>query len=104
MGGLFGDNPDLIARMLGLFRDSGALLVAELNAQSASGDLAALAETAHKLKGAARTVGAMALGDLAAALEQAARDSAGTRCAAQTGLVAAEWRQVEAALKSPAPR
>jgi HPt (histidine-containing phosphotransfer) domain-containing protein len=84
--------------MLSRFRDSAAQLVAELDSQSRSGDLAAVADTAHKLKGAARTAGAAMLGDLAAALEQAAHDRESARCRMQAGSIAAEWRRVEAVL------
>jgi CheY-like chemotaxis protein len=95
---LFGDNPAMVARMLSRFRDSAAQLVAELDSQSRSGDLSAVADTAHKLKGAARTAGAATLGDLAAALEQAAHDRESARCRMQAGSIAAEWRRVEAVL------
>ena len=98
LGKLFGDNPVMIARMLARFRDSGAQLIADLDAQSASRDLSALADTAHKLKGAARTAGATALGDLAAALEQDAHDSQHARCAEMVGRISTEWRKVEAVL------
>ena len=104
LGSLFGNNPAVIARMLARFRDSGTQLMAELDAQSAAGDAAAVAETAHKLKGAARTAGATALGNLAAALEQAARDGGSGCWPAQVSGIAAEWRQVEAALPRPASR
>ncbi|HJQ61084.1 MAG TPA: PAS-domain containing protein [Vineibacter sp.] len=102
LGKLFGDNPAMIARMLGRFRDSAAQLVQELDTHAARGDLAALAETAHKLKGAARTAGAMALGDLAAALEQAAREGSDRGYQGQVAGVAREWRSVEAALAADA--
>jgi signal transduction histidine kinase/DNA-binding NarL/FixJ family response regulator len=102
LGKLFGDNPAMIARMLGRFRQSAAQLIADLDAQAARGDLAALAETAHKLKGAARTAGAMTLGDLAAALEQAARQGIDGQCASRVAGVAREWRSVEAALAADA--
>jgi HPt (histidine-containing phosphotransfer) domain-containing protein len=84
--------------MLARFRDSGMQLIAELDAQSKAGDLSAVADTAHKLKGAARTAGATALGDLAAALEEAARDGDDVRCAEQVGSVAGEWHKVEETL------
>ena len=99
---LFGDNPTLITRMLGRFRDSGAQLVAKLEAQSAAGDLAAAAETAHTLKGIARAAGAAALGNLAEALEETAREGRGDRRAVQVSRITAEWRLVEAALESSA--
>ncbi len=98
LGTLFGDNPALIARMLARFRESSAELVAGLDAQVAAGDLPALAQTAHKLKGAARTAGALALGNLAAALEQAALDGQRSRCAEQLPGIATEWQAVTASL------
>ncbi len=98
LGRMFGDNPALIARMLARFRDSAAQLVAELDEQSRVGDLPAVANTAHKLEGAARTAGAAMLGDLAAAVEQAARDGDGARCAEQVGCIAGEWPRVEKTL------
>ncbi|MCW5745817.1 MAG: PAS-domain containing protein [Alphaproteobacteria bacterium] len=100
---LFGDNPALIARMLARFRDSAAALVADLDAHAATGDRAALAETAHKLKGAARTAGATVLGDLAEALEEAARDGQRDSCSGQVSGVAAEWQRVQAMLERSAP-
>jgi HPt (histidine-containing phosphotransfer) domain-containing protein len=72
--------------------------VAELDAQARAGDLAALADTAHKLKGAARTAGATTLGDLAAALEEAAHDREGALCRTRVGSIAAEWHRVAATL------
>jgi two-component system sensor histidine kinase/response regulator len=98
LGTLFGDNPVLIARMLARFRESSAELVARLNAQVAAGDLPALAQTAHKLKGAARTAGALALGDLAASLELAALEGQPARCAEQVPGIAAEWQAVATSL------
>jgi CheY-like chemotaxis protein len=103
LGRLFGDNPDMVARMLGRFRDSGARLVADLDVQAAAGDLTALADTAHKLKGAARTAGASALGDLAEALEQSAHAEARESCARQVKAIADEWQKVEAELAASVP-
>ena len=48
----------------------------ELRAAQAAGDLAALARQAHKIKGAARLVGALPLAEAAAALESSAKAGA----------------------------
>ncbi len=100
LGRLFGDNPAMIARMTSRFRDSAARLVADIDAQWSAEDLASVAETAHKLKGAARTGGATALGDLAAALEQEARAGRREDCRGLVASIAAEWPRVHAALAS----
>ena len=87
---MFGDNPEMIERVLGRFVESGARLVDEILA--ASGDAKRLADLAHKLKGAARAAGAMRLGDLAAILEQSSDHASITS-------LAAEWQRVTEALR-----
>ena len=47
-----------------------------MRAAQAAGDLAALARQAHKIKGAARLVGALPLAEAAAALESSAKAGA----------------------------
>jgi CheY-like chemotaxis protein/HPt (histidine-containing phosphotransfer) domain-containing protein len=86
---MFGGNAAAVTRVLGRFAQAGARLVAEIAAARQDGER--LAELAHKLKGAARAAGAMALGDRAAALEKSG--SAGDIDAVQ-----AEWRRVAAEL------
>ena len=78
-------------KLLARFGEVGAGLMADIAA--ADGDAVRLAGLAHRLKGAARTVGAMRLGDLAAALERSgsASDAAGLQ---------AEWQRVSAALRA----
>ncbi|MFZ5781163.1 MAG: ATP-binding protein [Pseudomonadota bacterium] len=56
----------------------------DIEAAMASGDLAALAAAAHRLKGSAAAVGARALAEAAATLERAAK--AGDRASCQDGL------------------
>ncbi len=88
---MFGDNPAMIDRVLQRFRNAGSKLVAEIG--EAGGDAGRLADLAHKLKGAARSAGAVRLGDLAAALEQSGK-------AIDAAAVSAEWQRVEAALSA----
>jgi CheY-like chemotaxis protein len=89
--GMFGGNTATVARVLGRFRDAGGRLVAEIAA--ARQDREQLTELAHKLKGAARSAGAMALGDLAATVEKSGRID-------DIEALQAEWRRVAAALST----
>jgi CheY-like chemotaxis protein/HPt (histidine-containing phosphotransfer) domain-containing protein len=102
LGALFGDNPAMVARMLARFRDSAAQLMTEIDRHAAAGSMTALAEAAHKLKGAARAAGAANLGDLASALEQAALDGRHERFAEQLPAISAEWQAVQQALAGEA--
>jgi signal transduction histidine kinase/DNA-binding NarL/FixJ family response regulator len=88
---MFGDNPEMIARVLARFADSGEKLVADIAASA--GDHRRIADLAHKLKGAARAAGAARLGDLAAIVEQSS-DPAGIDA------LASEWQRVVAALEA----
>jgi HPt (histidine-containing phosphotransfer) domain-containing protein len=67
-----GPNDDGFRLVLGLFAEDAAALRAALGAGLARGDRAALAHAAHSLKGAAANVGAFALSQCAAALEDQA--------------------------------
>jgi len=88
---MFGGNAATVARVLGRFRDAGGRLVAEIAAARQNRDQ--LTELAHKLKGAARSAGAMALGDLAATVEKSGRID-------DIEALQAEWRRVAAALSA----
>jgi two-component system, NarL family, sensor histidine kinase EvgS len=67
-----GDARDIRA-LLDDFLSGTAVDLAALEAAHAAGDLPALTREAHKIKGAARIVGAVALGEFASRLEAAAR-------------------------------
>jgi HPt (histidine-containing phosphotransfer) domain-containing protein len=86
---MFGGNEKAIARVLTRFKDAGARLIDEIGA--ARGNQEKLTELAHKLKGASRAAGAMALGDLAAALEKSGRG-------ADIDALQTEWDRVAAEL------
>ena len=86
----------LVAEVLVLFEADSAELCTALARDHAAGDCGALADTAHTLKGAARNVGALMLGDACYALERVARavtavDPAVARAVAT---VAAQHRRV----------
>ena len=68
---LVGDNPAMHRRLLGKFMRNATRQVAAIGAAAMAGDTASVAGVAHTLKSAARTVGAMALGELSQAMETA---------------------------------
>ena len=68
---LIGDDEVMIREFLHDFRLGAARITAELKAACNGGQAAQAGAQAHKLKSSARSVGALALGDLCAAMEQA---------------------------------
>lgn len=68
-----GDEPELIQEFLGQFRDAAQQYFAKLTTAHAAGDFTQLASTAHTFKSSSRAVGAVALGDLCAEVESAAK-------------------------------
>ncbi|MBI5109042.1 MAG: PAS domain S-box protein [Rhodocyclales bacterium] len=73
LGALVGDDPAVIHELLLEFRASATSIAAELSAACADGHAEAAGRAAHKLKSAARATGALRLGDICAAIEQAGR-------------------------------
>ena len=70
---LIGDDDPMIREFLHDFRISAAKIAEELRTACAAGQAAAAGALAHKLKSSSRSVGALALGELCAAMEQAGR-------------------------------
>ncbi|TAJ75987.1 MAG: response regulator [Gallionellaceae bacterium] len=70
---LVGDDAATIAEFLHDFRLSAEKIAAELRAACATGQAAAAGALAHKLKSSARSVGALALGELCAEMERAGK-------------------------------
>jgi two-component system sensor histidine kinase/response regulator len=68
---LVGTDPQLIQELLQEFAVSAARLAAELTRACKEGQSRTAAEVAHKLKSSSRSVGALQLGELAAAMEAA---------------------------------
>ncbi|MEO8524822.1 MAG: ATP-binding protein [Caldimonas sp.] len=71
--GLVGDDPMVVREFLGDFRASARRLAIQLHEAHAAGESRKVADIAHQLKSSSRSVGAMALGDVCAELENACR-------------------------------
>ncbi|TAN49766.1 MAG: PAS domain S-box protein [Methylococcaceae bacterium] len=71
--GLVGNDPAIIQEFLRDFRLSAARIASELKTACHNGQTTQTGALAHKLKSSARSVGALALGDLCAAMEQAGK-------------------------------
>jgi len=70
---LVGEDEEIIRDFLHDFRLSAEKIAAELRTACAAGQAAAACALAHKLKSSARSVGALALGELCAEMEQAGK-------------------------------
>jgi signal transduction histidine kinase/CheY-like chemotaxis protein/HPt (histidine-containing phosphotransfer) domain-containing protein len=91
-----GNEPAAIDALLIKFRDSAFESREVIDAAWRAADLVGLAAAAHRLKGAARSVGANALGHAAAALEKAGKAGDRERCRSSLGPLAIELRRVAA--------
>ena len=72
---LVGDDPAMIQEMLLDFRASAEKIATELHTAYQAGQFATAGSLAHKLKSSSRSVGALALGEFCAAMEQAGKNN-----------------------------
>jgi signal transduction histidine kinase/CheY-like chemotaxis protein/HPt (histidine-containing phosphotransfer) domain-containing protein len=101
---LVGSNdPQLIADLLTEFRASARAIVQDIQATCAAGDFGSTVAAAHKLKSAARSVGAHHLGELCAAMEVHAGAKHADETTALCPPLAAEMQAVEACLATILP-
>ena len=73
--GLVGNDPEMIKEMLQDYRASAEKTAVELRAAYQAGQWVTVGSLAHKLKSSSRSVGALALGELCAKMEQAGKSN-----------------------------
>lgn len=91
-----GEDEEVLAELLLLFRDSFASDLARMREALAQSDAAALAEAAHSIKGASASLGVEGVRKLAADLEKSGRKGDLHRC----GALLAELAELLRALDS----
>ena len=93
----FGEDVAAIRAIIDEFIATAHVAVEQIAAALAVSDFAAVtAAAAHRVRGAALTVGARPIGNLAARLEEAARAADDTSCRDAHNLLAGELRRAEA--------
>jgi signal transduction histidine kinase/HPt (histidine-containing phosphotransfer) domain-containing protein/ActR/RegA family two-component response regulator len=73
LAALVGDDPEVIREFLNDFRTSGQKATAEIRRAFQAGQVSVVGAVSHKLKSSARSVGALALGELCAQIEDASQ-------------------------------
>jgi signal transduction histidine kinase/DNA-binding response OmpR family regulator len=94
LGAWLGEDAAAVASLLRKFARTAREAEGEIGAAVRSGNLAASAATAHKLNGAARSVGATGVAEASEAIEHAAKAGDKTACRDALGPLASELRRV----------
>jgi PAS domain S-box-containing protein len=94
LSALVGNDAAVIEEVLTAFRESATLSGAEMTQGIATGAAQATSDAAHKLKSAARAIGALRLGDLCARIEETAQARKAGELKALLPLFQAEWAAV----------
>ncbi|MDP3873900.1 MAG: response regulator [Methyloversatilis sp.] len=93
---LVGDQPDTVRDFLVEYLKTARRMAGEIHAAIAAGNARHAGAIAHKLKSSSRAVGALALGDVCAGLENLGRAENKTAIAQGLALFDAAWAKVEA--------
>jgi signal transduction histidine kinase/DNA-binding NarL/FixJ family response regulator len=100
LGAWLGSDAEAIAALLRKFARAAAEAESEIRTAVSNGDLAAAAAAAHKLNGAARTVGANGVARAAAGIERAGKAGDKAGCSDTLGPLADELRCAAAAINA----
>lgn len=101
LGAMFGNEPALIASVLQTFVAGTQANLAGLDHALAGQDLSAIAALAHKIAGASRMSGALAMGGCAHRVEQFAKQGDGAALAQELAKLVHLWTQTLTAMAAP---
>lgn len=93
LGAWLGDDAAAVKSLLRKFAHTAREAEGEIGAAVRSGNLAGAAATAHKLNGAARSVGAIGVAEASTAIERAGKAGDRTACSDAWGPLASELRR-----------
>jgi HPt (histidine-containing phosphotransfer) domain-containing protein len=97
---MVGNNPDARQRLLDKFLTNATVQMAQIQAAMHAGDCPVMVSVAHPLKSAARTVGALQMGEACQALEAAARAQDTLACTALVAALQASFNAAAQAIRA----